>query len=157
MNMAQTHRHSLAGWLLVAAGLIGVVTGVVPLAINTLRIAADERLWDLVDFAAHGVEAMGLSIEWGMLSSAMGLCLGIMLIVAGTGWLRGRPWAAPVSWSYCLAGLTVNAADMAIFALRARPGSMRTSMLVMDGIATLLPLLLGVWLMMQRRAHQDAE
>ena len=35
---------------------------------------------------------------------------------------------------------------MIIFAFRARPGKMRTGMLLCDGAALLIPVLLGVWL-----------
>jgi len=86
-----------------------------------------------------------------MLSSAMGLCLGFLLLWAGACWLRGRDHAAAVTWAYVLAGLTVNIADMYIFALRARPGPMRTSMLWADAAALTLPVVLGIWLTLRRR------
>ena len=104
----------MVGWLLTAAGAVGVITGIVPLTINTLRIVVDEHLWNLLDFAAHGVESMGLSLEWGMLSSAMGMCLGVLLLCAGRGWRKGYAWAAPVSGAYVLTGLAVNISDMLI-------------------------------------------
>ena len=146
MHESRAKRYPWVGWFLIVTGVVGTVTGFVPLTINALRIVVSERRWDFLDLAAHGVEAMGLSIEWGMLSSAMGVCLGGFMLCAGVGWLKGRPWAAPVSWTYVLAGLTVNISDMIIFAFRARPGEMRTGMLLCDGVALLIPVLLGVWL-----------
>jgi hypothetical protein len=104
-----------------------------------------------VDVAAHGVEAMGLSIEWAMLSSAMGLCLGVMMVWAGRGWIRGRGWAGAVSWAYVMAGLAVNGSDLVIFAFRAKAGAMRTGMLAADGAALAIPVVLGVWLVMREK------
>ena len=150
-----TSRHKIVGWALIAAGVIGVLTGIVPLTTNALRILVDEDLWHVVDLAAHGVEAMGLSVEWGMLSSAMGTCLGAMLLCAGVGWRGGRPWATAVSWAYVFAALAVNGTDMIIFLFRARPGPMRTQMLVFDGIATLFPLLVAGWLIRRRPRVSD--
>ncbi|MFB3891628.1 MAG: hypothetical protein ACE15C_06345 [Phycisphaerae bacterium] len=150
MGTKPESRHRLTGWLLVAAGAVGVVTGLVPLTINTLRIIVDPGLWGLLDLAAHGVEAMGLSMEWGMLSSAMGVCLGVLLLWAGSGWLKGRHWAAPVSWAYVLVGLGVNISDTIIFACRARPGQMRTTMLLADAVALLIPVLLAIWLIRRK-------
>ncbi len=140
------------GILLIVFGIIGIVTGVVPLVINGLRIVADEDLWNTVDTAAHGVEAMGLSVEWAMLSSAMGTCLGIFLVWAGRAWRAGMPEARPVTWCYVICGLLVNGTDMAIFVFQTRQGPMRTTMLFFDGIALAIPVVLGVWLMRNRGA-----
>jgi hypothetical protein len=156
MNETASSRHPVVGWLLVAAGAVGVITGLVPLTINVLRVAVDERLWNLVDLAAHGVESLGLSLEWAVLSSAMGTCLGVLLLWAGVGWLKGRPWAAAVSGAYVLAGLAVNASDMLIFARLARPGATRTLMLLADGIALMVPVLLGAWLLQMRSGRRQA-
>jgi len=65
---------------------------------------------------------------------------------------EGPGLAGPVSWAYVLVGLTVNVTDMIIFAFRARAGVMRTQMLVFDGIALLLPVALGAWLL--HRGHK---
>jgi hypothetical protein len=154
MDESRATRHPRVGWFLIVTGVVGLVAGLVPLTINALRIVGSERLWDHLDLAAHGVETMGLSIEWGMLSSAMGVCLAGFMLCAGVGWLKGRPWAAPVSWAYVLAGLTVNISDMVIFAFRARPGEMRTGMLLCDGAALLIPVLLGVWLINPHPRHR---
>jgi hypothetical protein len=156
MNQARSSRHPGVGWILTILGIVGVITGVVPFTINALRILADENLWGTVDFAAHGVESLGLSVEWGMLSSAMGAYLGVLLLWAGRGWLRGSRRAALVSWVYVLSGLTVNVTDMIIFAFRARPGPMRSRMLVFDGIALLIPILLAAWLIRLRRRAAGA-
>jgi len=94
MDEPTASRHPRVGWLLVLAGALGIVTGVIPLTTNAMRILVNENLWNVVDLAAHGVEAMGLSVEWGMLSSAMGACLGVLLLWAGAGWLKGRAWPA---------------------------------------------------------------
>ena len=150
MNGVRTTRHPWVGGLLIAAGLLGVVTGLVPLTVNALRIVADEKLWGAVELAAHGVEALGLSLDWALLSSAAGAGLGVLLLCAGLGWRRGVPWAAPVSWAYVVMGLAVNATDLLIFALRARPGPTRTTMLLADGVAVLIPLALAAWMIRQK-------
>ena len=146
-----SQRHRGLGWFLVIIGVIGVLTGAVPLTTNGLRILVDPDLWNVVDLASHGVEAMGLSVEWGFLSSAMGTVLGVVLLWAGVCWLRGYPCARRVTWNYVLVGLTVNVVDMIIFAFRAKHGPMRTQMLFADGIAMLIPIVLGVWLIRQVR------
>ena len=144
-------RHRLVGWLLILAGVVGVISGVIPFTTNGLRILVNEDLWNVVDLAAHGVEAMGLSVEWGMLSSAMGTVLGVLLLWAGVAWVQGRPSAAVVTWAYVLVGLAVNITDMTIFVFRAKHGPMRTQMLALDGIAMLIPWVLAGWLLRQRR------
>jgi hypothetical protein len=149
---AQANRHAVVGRVLLFLGAVGVVTGAVPFTTNALRMLAREDLWNVTDLAAHGVEAMGLSVEWGMLSSAMGTFLGALLLAAGFGHLRGRPWARLVSWVYVAGGLTVNVTDMIIFAFRAKPGAMRSHMLVLDGIALLVPVALAAWLLWGRRS-----
>jgi len=146
-------RHLWMGRILILIGLIGVVTGLVPLTSNGLRILFDDGLWNIVDLASHGVEAMGLSVEWGLLSSAMGTCLGVLLIWAGIRWRRGHEGAVTVTWAYVIVALGVNISDMIIFAFRARPGSMRTQMLIFDGIALLIPILLAVRL--RRMARRE--
>jgi hypothetical protein len=152
MHNAVASRRAGAGWTLIVLGVIGVLTGVIPLAINTCRVLAGSDAWGTVDLAAHGVEAMGLSVEWAMLSSALGAYLGVLLLWAGAGWLKGRAWAPLVSWTYVLAGLTVNVTDMLIFAFRARPGPMRSRMLVFDGIALLIPVVVAAWLIGRAKA-----
>jgi len=146
MDERQPRPHPLLGRLLIAAGVLGVVAGVVPLAIITVRVLVGGPFLAEADFLAHGVAALGFSPEWGMLSSAMGACLGVMMIWAGVGWLRARPWARLVSWVYVVCGLMVNIPDMTVFVLLARHGSMRTQMLIYDGIAAAIPVALGVWL-----------
>jgi hypothetical protein len=135
--------------VLIAAGIIGVVTGAVPLTINTVRVVANERAYGMVDLAAHGVEAMGLSREWGMLSSGMGTLLGVLLLCAGAAWLTGKATAPLLSWVYVAAGLTVNAIDMLIFIFRAKPGFMRSEMLLFDSLAAALPVALAAWLILR--------
>jgi len=148
-------RHPRLGKFLILVGLIGVVSGVVPLTINALRILVDEQLWNMLDFAAHGVESLGLSTEWGLLSSAMGTYLGVLLLLAGTGWLRGRARAVPATWAYVSCALVVNIADMIIFAFRAKPGPVRTQMLVFDAVALAIPAGLCVWLLRRRLEIND--
>jgi len=126
--------------------VIGLITGIVPFTISAVRIVADDALWGVIDLAAHGVEAMGLTVEWGLLSSAMGTCLGALLVWAGIAWRRGRGPARTITWAYILVALGVNISDMLIFAFRARPGAMRTQMLIFDGVALLIPIALAIWL-----------
>ncbi len=140
MNEASAvERHRLVGWLLVVAGILGVVTGVVPLGINAKRVVWDEWLWG--------------SMDWALLSSAMGTCLGVQLLWAGSGWIKGRSWAEPVSWVYVLTGLTVNGCDMLIFAFRANPSPVRVVMMVADGVALAIPVVLGTWLVKRREGR----
>ena len=125
----------VAGTLLVLCGVIGLVAGVVPFAVNALRLLGSGLGRAPEDWAAHGVEAMGLSTEWALLSSADGAFLGALLLAAGIGWRRGRSWAPLVTLLYAIDGLLVTGVDLAVFAAKARPGPVRASMLVLDGIA----------------------
>lgn len=149
MTTARPHR--ILGWLLIVAGVVGVVTGVLPLAINGMRVVLGRDLLNAGDTASHGVEAMGLSVEWAMLSSAMGTFLGILLLWAGYGCLRQHESARLVTWIYVLGGLMVNVPDMLIFVFGATPGPMRTRMLILDGIATVFPVVVATWLLCLRR------
>ena len=124
-----------AGRLLIVCGGVGLVMGLVPFAVSMLRLAGVDFGRSAEDWAAHGVGALGLSLEWAALSSACGAFLGGLLIAAGLGWRRGRPWAPLVSLVYALLGLTVTGTDLAIFAIAAKPGFMRSSMLFLDGVA----------------------
>lgn len=151
MEECEVRPRRALGWLLVGAGVLGMVCGIVPFVITGLRIATGRSVPAEMDWLAHGIESLALSAEWAMLSSAMGTFLGIMLLWAGAGWIRGRPWAAAVTWMYVLAGLTVNVTDMIIFALKAKDGPMRTDMLLLDGVATLIAAGLAAWLLLRRR------
>jgi hypothetical protein len=71
-------KHRRLGIVLIVLGVVGVVTGVIPLAASGLRIVLTEDPWNFADLFAHGMEAMGLSPEWAMLSSAMGAFLGVL-------------------------------------------------------------------------------
>ena len=157
-NAMNVRRRPRLGWFLTLVGIIGVISGIVPFTINALRILVDEQLWNMLEFAAHGVESLGLSMEWALLSSAMGTYLGVLLLLAGTGWLKGRARALPATLAYVSCALVVNVADLIIFAVRAKPGAVRTQMLVFDAIALLIPIGLGVWLLRRRRgsAHVPA-
>ncbi len=133
------------------AGVIGLVTGGVPYVINTLRVIAHENPAGASDFAAHGPQAMGLSLEWAMLSSAMGIVLGILLLWAGIAYLRGYAWADLIGWVYVLVGLAVNCTDMLIFTFKARPSAIRSWLLLIDGVAFVIPMVVAVWLLRRRR------
>lgn len=146
-----TARHPRLGALLIAAGVVGVVTGIVPLVMNLVQPEAGGSLRAAADWAAHGIEGLGLSSEWALLSSAMGTYLGALLLWCGHGWRTGRASASLATWIYVSCGVAVNATDMFIFAFRARVGTARTLMLLADGVALLLPLALGVWLLTERR------
>ncbi len=130
-----SRRAILAGDFLMVCGGVGLVTGVLPFAVSMLRLAGFDLGLGPRDWAAHGVEAMGLSVAWAALSSACGAFLGGLLLAAGLGWRRRRPWAPLVTLLYALLGILVTGIDLAIFALAARPGGRRTSMLIADGLA----------------------
>jgi len=160
-------RHKVTGIVLFWIGIVGIVTGVIPFLTNGVRIVggqAGDRFLERAlevgrsipligqplfegDLAAHGVEAMALSPEWGMLSSAMGTVLGVLLLMSGRGWIRARRSAPAVTWLYVVCGLAVNFTDMLIFIFRAKEGRMRSHMLVADGVAFVIPGLLLVWLL----------
>lgn len=145
------------GMFLLAIGAIGLITGLVPFVTNGLRIVVAPDLWNAVDLAAHGVEAMGLGVEWGMLSSAMGASLGLLLLAAGWGWRKGAPWAAAVTYCYIVVGIAVNFTDMAIFLFKAKPGPMRSQMLFFDGIAFAIPVALAVYLAVTGKSNVESQ
>ena len=130
-----TPRARLAGMLLVMCGVVGVTTGVVPFLIAGLRLAAVAWAERAADWAAHGMDSLGLSVEWAVLSSACGTMLGVLLLAAGTGWRRGRAWAPVVTLIYAVGGLVVTGVDLAIFIVVSPHGTARTSMLVLESIA----------------------
>jgi len=168
-------KHKRIGTALFWIGIIGVATGVVPFLTNSLRVVwgqtGDEILQRALeigrsipligrplftgDLAAHGVEALALSPEWAMLSSAMGTYLGFLLIISGRGWIRQRTSAPAVTWLYVICGLAVNLTDMLIFIFRAKPGQMRCHMLVADGVAFLIPAFLLVWLLKNEHGWKE--
>lgn len=178
MNAA---RNAAVGWFMIVVGLLGLATGVVPYVTNGLRLAASEDLWGLInpsadraaargappppsgrpgrwgflDFLAHGVEAMGLSVEWGLLSAACGSYLGLLLLWGGVGWLRGRAWATTVTWAYVIGGLIINFTDWFIFLLRGAAGTMRLHMLITDAVAFGIPACLGAWLLSRKLGAQE--
>ena len=143
-------RHAAFGWLLTVCGIIGLLTGGVVLVFILNRIVTGRPLAPGLDIVEHGIEGMRLSPEWAALSSALGAYLGAMLVLAGAGWRKGRPWASLATWGYVSCGLIVNLTDLIIFVFAAAPGPMRTLMLVLDGSALLLVLFVGAWLL--RRA-----
>ena len=53
-------------------GGVGLVTGLVPFGVSLLRLLGFDLGLGPRDWAAHGVEAMGLSVPWAALSSACG-------------------------------------------------------------------------------------
>jgi len=138
-----------AGRFLILCGVIGLITGLVPLGISVLRLLGVTFGLGREDWAAHGVEAMGLDVPWATLSSADGTFLGALLLAAGIGWLRGRSWAPLVTLIYGLHGALITGLDLLIFASAARAGAMRAWMLVLDGIACALAVgvlaALGLW------------
>jgi hypothetical protein len=143
-------RHPRFGALLIAAGVIGVVTGGVPIVFSAWWMLAGRHPSAGMDLATHGVEAMGLSLEWALLSSVMGAYLGAVLLWAGTGWRRGRPSARLATWVYASCGVSVCLTDVLIFVFRATPGVMRTRMLVLDGAALAFAVLVAIWLLWRR-------
>jgi hypothetical protein len=148
VDAAGNERHPGVGWTLTLVGGLGLVTGIVPFAVNALHAFFGIDLG--LDLAAHGVASMGLSAEWALLSSAMGTFLGAVMVWAGVGWLRARRWAPLVSWLYVLCSIGVNATDLLIFTFIAKPAATRSLMLVLDGIALFISVVLGLWLIRRR-------
>jgi len=146
-----TRRAALAGDFLMVCGGVGLVAGLVPFAVSLLAMAGYDLGLGPRDWAAHGLAAMGLGAPWAALSSACGAFLGGLLVAAGLGWRRGRPWAPAVTLVYALLGITVTGVDLVVFAVAARPGSVRTSMLVADGAACALAVGVLVALVVWRR------
>ncbi len=146
----------LAGWALVVAGVIGVIGGVVPFSLNAFRILGGEKTWSSSSLAGHGVEALGLSVEWAMLSSAIGAYLGALLLASGRAWLKGLDAARLLTWIYVAGGVTVNATDLAIFLFHAETGPLRVQMILLDGIALAFPVAVGILLLVYRPGAEGA-
>ena len=124
-----------AGLWLMFCGVVGIVAGVVPLVVNVLRVFGTDLGIAASHWAAHGPEAMGMGVDWATLSCADGTFLGSLLLAAGIGWWRARPWAPLVTLIYAIDGLIVNGTDLMLFAVYAAHGPTRTLMLVLDGAA----------------------
>ncbi len=145
---ADAPRDPRLGWLLIVLGAIGIVTGVIPFSAMPGLLPGDPQPAS----SADRPEGLGLSLEWYILSSALSAYLGCLLIWAGSGWVRGRRWAAMATWVYVSCGVVVNATDLAIFLIAARPSAARTMMLVADGLCLLVPVALAAWLSARRSA-----
>ena len=141
-----------ADFLMVCGG-VGIVLGVLPLAVSALRLFGCTFGRTPEDWAAHGIEAMGLHLEWALLSSAAGAMIGGLWLASGIGWRRSRPWAPPVTLIAAINGLVVDGVDLVIFAAAAKPGTVRTSMLIADGFAFALAAGALVGLAIWRRGH----
>ncbi len=102
----------------------------------------------------YGVDLAGLSREWAMLSSAMGTYLGALLLWAGIGWRRGRPTARLATWMYATCGFATCATDIFIFTFVAHPGWRRVVLLLVDGAAIALPVVLAGWLIAHRKEKE---
>jgi len=153
VDFAERYRIWVGRFLIICGG-IGIVAGVVPLTINVLRMAGCTFGYTPEDWAAHGVESLGLSVPWGALSSSDGTFLGGLLLAAGIGWRRGRDWAPLVTFIYSIGGTMVCGLDLFIFIAVAKPGRMRSSMIVLEAFALALALvcLIGTILYWRRRA-----
>jgi len=156
---AVSRRTRLAAGFLMVCGGIGIVTGAVPFVVCLVRLFGFDLGVDPEDWAAHGVEAMGLTNEWAALSSAEGAFLGGLLVAAGLGWRRGRPWAPLVTLIYGTNGILVCGTDLVIFVRSATPGRVRTLMLILDGAAFALALcvLFGLIIWWRRWPAKGAE
>ena len=136
-----------AGRFLILCGVIGLATGLVPLAVNVLRLLGVSGL-GREDWRPTGSRPWASTCR-GRPSPADGTFLGALLLAAGIGWLRGRSWAPLVTLLYGLHGVLITGLDLLIFVSAARAGSMRTWMLVLDGIACALAVgvlaALGSW------------
>jgi hypothetical protein len=141
--------------VLLVFGVIGLVAGLVPLAVSLLRIMGVTFGVPPEHWAAHGPAAMGMGTDWATLSSADGAFLGGLLIAAGIGWRRGRPWAPLVTLIYGIDGLLITGVDLMLFIFFATPGRIRTMMLVLDTLACALAAAALVGLLLWRRAHRD--
>ena len=84
----------------------------------------------------HKLVAKGYPRPYACALVASGACTGILI---------------PPSIAYIIVGLGVNVTDMIIFVFRAAPGRMRTHMLVADGVALAIPVVLAIWLLHRRK------
>ncbi|MFB3892552.1 MAG: hypothetical protein ACE15C_11080 [Phycisphaerae bacterium] len=158
-------RRPVLGAALMLIGCASTLSSSVPFVFNALRITVRDDLWNLVDLSRHGVETMGLSVEWGMLSAAMGMYLSLLMAWAGIGWWKGRPWAATTTWAYVACGPAVTFTDLIIFIFAGRPCGLLSRLIFFDALGLLLPVALGLWLAARSRwatgpalaATQDAE
>ncbi|NQT89223.1 hypothetical protein HQ560_20810 [bacterium] len=156
VDFAERYRIWVGRFLMVCGG-IGIVAGVVPLTVNVLRMAGYDFGYTSEDWAAHGVEAMGLSVPWGALSSSDGAFLGSLLLAAGIGWRKGRDWAPLVTFIYAIGGTMVCGLDLFIFIVAATPGRARSLMLVLESFALALAVtcLIAVCVYWRRRAEAE--
>jgi hypothetical protein len=147
------------GLFLIVCGVIGIVTGLLPLVLNVLRLLGCTFGLSRESMANHGVEAMGLSVPWAVLSCWDGAFLGSLLVAAGLGWRRGWRWAPLVTFLYAVHGTMITGLDLLIFATYARPGRMRDRMLVLDGLACALAVTvlvaMVVWWWRRRAARRQ--
>jgi hypothetical protein len=138
-----------AGLAFLVAGGLGLVAGVVPFAANLPRVLGHDFGRPEYGVVAYYPWAMGMSVDWALLSSADGAFLGGLLFSAGVGWRRGRPWAPLVTLIYALGGILVCGTDLLLFTLHAKAGCVRSLMLTLDSLAFAVALLtligLTVW------------
>ena len=123
----------ILGIILIIAGILGMLSGISsPLNIHNV----------------HG--KLGFGKEWELLSSAAGIFLSTLLIIAGIGFIKTAPWAISIAWSYVLGGIIINVTDLYLFTMKARPSPSRTTMIFLDSAALLLPIILGIFLWMSK-------
>lgn len=153
--MPASPRARWAGTALLVFGAIGLVAGLVPLVVNLLRIVGVTFGVPPEHWASHGPAAMGMGTDWATLSSAEGAFLGGLLIAAGIGWRRGRPWAPLVTLIYAVDGLLITGVDLLLFIFFATAGRIRTLMIALDTLAFALAAAALIGWLLWRRAHRD--
>lgn len=139
----------LVGMIMFVVGCIGFIAGLVPFCIaliqlwNHVKTPSVSPVFTLLD---HGARAMGLSVEWALLSSTAGMILGFFLMWSGIGWMKNYSWARIVTYAYIISGISINAVDLIIFLIVAKAGVIRNTMIAFDIIAFLFPVIIAIWL-----------
>jgi hypothetical protein len=139
----------IPGMVMLLAGCVGFIAGLVPFCVALIQLWARVRKMEtsfLFTWLDHGARVMGLSLEWVLLSSTAGMVLGIFLIWSGIGWIKNYRWAPVITFAYVTGAICINAVDLIIFFLLAKPCVIRDMMIILDLLAFSFPIVIVLWL-----------
>lgn len=137
------------GMIMFVAGCIGFVAGLVPFCIALIQLWNQTKtlsVCPVFTWIDHGARAMGLSLEWALLSSTAGMILGFFLMWSGIGWMKNYSCARIITYAYIISGISINAVDLIIFFIVAKAGVIRNTMIVLDIFAFFFPVIIAIWL-----------